>query len=67
MSVLETASPITCRHFRPLWKRRRGMARYTEVVCCMWGDTANLAEIDGIDFDVVNKDLIDYYYEYEDE
>ena len=29
-------------------------------------DVANLADIEGTDFDIVNKDLVDYYYDCED-
>ena len=72
MSILEITSPFmrkmptrrthTCRPYGG----RRGIACCSEMVLCAKGDAANLAEIEGIDFDVVNKDLIDYYYECED-
>ena len=34
------------------------------------GDVANVADLSGMergDFDIINKDLVDYYYECEDE
>lgn len=43
--------------------------------CCKWGsgkkvqfhrnDIAVLADIEGIDFDIVNKDLLDYFHDCE--
>ena len=29
-------------------------------------DTANLMDLEGVDFDVINKDLLDYYHDCED-
>ena len=30
------------------------------------GDIANCADIEGIDFDIINKDILDYYHDCED-
>ena len=39
---------------------KRGTACASEVVQCADGDVANLYEIDGIDFQIINQDLIEY-------
>ena len=68
MSVLETPSPLIAKMAirkasirQSGWRRGRWTPYCSELVHCMTGDVANLAEIEGIDFDVVNQDLIDYY------
>ena len=66
MSVFESGSPVV----KDIMKRKarirscgwnqRGMSRCSERVQCMDGDVANLDEIEGIDFCVINQDLIEY-------
>ena len=35
-----------------------------KVLCC--DDVANMADIEGIDFDIINKDILAYYHDCED-
>ena len=50
---------------------RRGNSRVTlanlsQIVMYNTWDIANLAEVEGTDFDIINKDLLDYYHDCED-
>lgn len=65
MSVLETPSPITAKmalrkaRIRSYWSKR-GTACCSERAECMDGDIARLDDIEGVDFQIVNQDLIEY-------
>lgn len=65
MSVLDTPSPLIAKMaIRKV--RLRAHQRYavqgfcSEIVQCMDKYVANLNEIEGVDFTVVNEDLIEY-------
>ena len=64
MSILETPSEFIAR--RALRQNVRGeqtglgLGRCDAIVLYHDGDIANLDEIEGIDFSVVNQDLIEY-------
>ena len=71
MSILETPSQFMReRTFRMFNVRRtgtgrgisrKGMANCSEIVWDMEGDVANMQEIEGIDFNVMNPDLLVVY------
>ena len=63
MSVLEMESPLIRKMIVRKARMRGnqcGQGQCSEIVQCMKGDVANLADIEGVDFKVVNADLIEY-------
>ena len=68
MSFYETPSALMANRIRRLHQikgartrsgGRRMRYNCSEVVHSMDGDVASLADIDGIDFDIINQDLVD--------
>ena len=66
MSFFETPSELMANRARrqlrikyAAWVRRPRLKNCSECVRWMDGDVANLADIDGIDFDIINQDLIE--------
>ena len=67
MSVLDTPSPMIAKmairkhRLRGYHNGQRVCSKVcSEIVQCMDGDVANLNDIEGIDFTVVNQDLVEY-------
>ena len=66
MSVMDTLSPFMGRRFirqariRNHTGAKTGNAIRSVRVDCMDGDVANLDEIEGFDFSIVNQDLLEY-------
>ena len=49
-----------------LGRGRVTLANLSQIVMYNKWDIANLSEDEGTDFDIINKDLLDYYHDCED-
>lgn len=61
MSVIRNQSPmIKERNVRADRIHKGRVGHCSQCALCMHGDVANLDEIEGIDFAVINQDLLEY-------